>query len=184
MNCYKDTSYRIWQNTSVRLWEKELPGGEKIRRYFFSIFMRETTTAIAGSDYTSAANWAIFLSGFTAIGKCAMEGIDLSYIPAVIVADFGEEIVTGYDGKFEANFLQNTVADLEAIEDLRPKSVDILLVDHVNNMFIYCHNKQILIDRNMKAGEISETRLRLDENARTYDGLYSLLHTLDEVPLT
>lgn len=155
---------------------------DKIHRSFFSVYLRETGTAIATTDYDTTGHWATFLANFTHIGSCAMDGINLNLLPTTIVADFGEELITSYEGNFEANFLQNTVADFQAIEDLRPKFVDILLVDNVNNMFIYIHNKQILIDRHIKSGLIAETRLKLEETARNWDGIYSLLHTLEEIP--
>lgn len=155
---------------------------DNIQRHFFAVYMRENGTLIDTADYDTADHWVTFLANFLHIGFCALGGINLDIIPNSIVGDLGEEIVASYDGDLNIRFLQNTVTDYTAADDMTTKDCDMLLIDQVNNQFCYIHNKEFNIEKSVKSGEISEIKIMLKQRAAEHEGVYGFYYLIDEIP--
>ena len=156
---------------------------DNVKRHFYLVYLRETTTAMAAADYADLSGWNTFLALFNAIGKCENENVKIDEVPNVVVIDYGEEAVTGYNGTIEIKYLQNTVADWTDLDDLRGKNADLLLVDLINLQFWYVHNKRFLIDKNVISGEISYATIKAEiENAEA-SGAYGTIHTHGTIPV-
>ena len=155
-----------------------------VLRHFYTVYMRETTTAMDGDDYTGITVWNSFVATFNAIGKCRNEEVSIKESPNVVVVDFGEERIYSYAGEINIKYIQGLVADMSDLDDLRGHDADMLLVDPINLFFIYVHNQRFLVEKHLVSGEIPEFDIKCEiENAET-SGTYGILHTYGTIPTT
>lgn len=97
----------------------------KKRRY--KLYYRAAASFGAG-NYDTLANYTTFLATFTDAGYCRA-GLGFAIEKGdVEECDDGTELVMGFNGTFEAEFLQTTVADYSALDALEGVSTDFLLV--------------------------------------------------------
>jgi len=153
-----------------------------VLRHFYTVYMRETTTAMAAADYDTLEHWNTFIGLFNAIGKCENEQVSVKETPNVRVVDFGEERIYSYAGEINIKYIQGLVADMSDLDDLRGHDADMLLVDPINLFFIYVHNQRFLVEKHLVSGEIPEFDIKCEiENAET-SGTYGVLHTYGTIP--
>jgi len=97
----------------------------KKRRY--KLYYRAADT-FGSAQYADLSSYNTFLDTFTDAGYCRA-GLGFTTEKGdVEECDDGTEIVMGFNGNFEAEFLQTTVADYTALEALEGVSTDFLLV--------------------------------------------------------
>ena len=153
-----------------------------VKRHFYTVYMRETTTAILSTNYNNLINWNSFLSGFNAIGKCENENVKLDEVPQVVAIDYGEERIHSYNGSIEIKYIQGKVADMEDLDDLRTKDVDLLLVDSINAIFFYIHDKRFLVEKHLTAGQIPEFSIKCEMMNAETSSTYGVIHTYGTIP--
>jgi len=155
---------------------------DNVKRHFYHILMRETGTVIQSTDYDTLDHWSSFIANFTHIGFCANESLHMDLFPKVIVSDLGEEIVASYDGTLEFDYLQTKVADFTAVDDMKTKDCDVLLIGMVNHQFCYLHDKEFLAEKKLIGGDLARIKIKLTITGAEYSGLYGFYYNFDEVP--
>jgi len=127
-----------------------------VKTFYYKMYIREHGTAMASTDYDTAAHWATFLALFTYAGQVENQSLKVSHTPSSeIVVDLGKKRFTTYDAKFEAKYVQGAVADLTAIRtDLIGGDVDILLVDTVNQKAIYIDDVELFVEFVETSGDL------------------------------
>jgi hypothetical protein len=153
-----------------------------VKRHFYVVYMRETTTAIVAANYNKLSNWKTFLNGFNAIVKCENENVKIDEVPNTVAIDFGEERIPSYNGVIEIKYIQGKVADMEDLDDLRTKDADLLLVDSINAIFFYVHNKRFLVEKHLTSGQIPEFSIKCETDAAETSGTYGTIHTYGTIP--
>ena len=153
-----------------------------VKRHFYLVYMRETATAILSTNYNNLTNWNSFLGGFNAIGKCENENVKIDEVPNTVPIDFGEERIHSYNGAIEIKYIQGKVADMEDLDDLRAKDADLLLVDSINAIFFYVHNKRFLVEKHLTSGQIPEFSIKCETEAAETSGTYGTIHTYGTIP--
>ena len=156
---------------------------DNVKRHFYTVYMRETGTAILSTDYDTLAHWNDpWLASFNAIGKCENENVKIDSVPNVVPIDYGEEAIYSYNGTIEIKYLQNLVADWTDLDALRIVNVDLLLVDSINAQFWYIHDKRFLVEKLLTSGEVSHAMIKCEiENAEA-SGVYGVIHTHGTIP--
>lgn len=153
-----------------------------VKRHFYTVYMRETTTAIAAGDYDTLAHWNTFIATFNAIGSCENENIKIDEVPLVTPIDYGEEKIIAYDGNIEIKYLQSAIADFTDIDYLRTVDCDLLLVDSINSIFVYVHDKRFLVEKHIKSGQVAHFIIKAQQVAGEPSGNYSTIYLLGTIP--
>lgn len=153
---------------------------DNIKRHYYQIYMRETGTAIAASDYDTAEHWATFLALFTYIGYCENKNVKVTLAADdPIEIDLGEVLMLGFKGNTDIKFVQSAVADDTALTDMITKDVDLLLVDTTNSKFHYIHDKRLNIEKIINSGEVEHTLIKHEQNVSAYS---DYIHTTNTIP--
>jgi hypothetical protein len=153
-----------------------------VKRHFYTLYMRETTTAVVAGDYDTLSHWNTFVATFNAIGKCANEDVKLDEVPQVVTTDYGEERIFAYNGSIDIKYLQGLVADMTDLDDLRTKDADLLLVDSINLIFFYIHDKRFLVEKHLVSGQIPDFRIKAEVSNAETSGTYGVIHTYGTIP--
>ena len=154
-----------------------------VLRHFYTVYMRETTTVIAAADYADLAGWNTFIATMNAIGSCENEQVKIDEVPLVVPIDYGEERVYAYDGNIEIKYLQNLVVDFTDIDDLRTHDCDLLLVDSINKIFVYVHDKRFLVEKHVRSGQIAHFIIKALQTAGQRSGLYATMYLVGTIPI-
>jgi hypothetical protein len=155
---------------------------DSVKRHFYSVYMRETGTAVASGDYDTLAHWTSFLALFQNIGSCENENVGWDEVPNTVDIDYGEKHPHSYDGTLDVKFIQNAVADFDAIEDMADENCDLLLVDDVNHIFHYFHNKRFKVERHITSGGIPYFNIQLHQISGEVSGSYGFCYLSNSIP--
>ena len=141
-----------------------------IQRTYYTVYMRETGTAIQSSDYADLTSWNAFLALFTEIGWCENKNTKLTTVPSdEVELHNGEKHYLAVQGNFECKFLQSAVADDTALADMSGKDCDLLLVDDTAKKWVYMHNKRFKVEENIVSGEIESSRIYHEQSVPSAD---------------
>ena len=154
-----------------------------VKKHFYIVYMRETSTAIVSTDYDTLGNWNTFIALFTAIGYCENKNVKVDVVPSEpVVVDEGEELNLEYEGNTEIKFLQSAVADDSALEDMTGKDCDMLLVSSRTNKFRYIHNKRFSIEQHVNSGDVEHSIIKHHQFVTALSGIKGYVHTTNTIP--
>jgi len=134
-------------------------------------------------DYDTLANWATFLALFSHIGSCENKNVKFTETPLIVDTDYGEKHAHSYDGKVDIKFLQNAEADFDAVDAMKAENVDMILVDDVNKIFWYFHNKRFKAETHLLSGGVTHFNLQLNQVAGEVSGLYATCYLYGDIPI-
>jgi hypothetical protein len=153
-----------------------------VKRHFYTVYMRLTTTACSSSNYDTLEHWNTFIATFNAIGSFENESLKIDETPNVTIIDYGEEKIHSYEGNIELKYLQSTVDDLTDLAEIRGADCDMLLVDSINLIFFYIHDKRFLVEKHFKSGQVANFIIKAQQIAGERSGSYSTIHTYGTIP--
>ena len=151
-------------------------------RHFFKVYMRATGTAIAAGDIDTLANWTTHLALYAHIGYCEDKQTKYDEIPNTVPIEYGKKHPVTYTGSLEVKLLQNAKADFDAIEAMKAENCDLLLVDNVNHIYIYIHNKRFKVVREIISGGIPNFTIQLNQVAGELTGAYATVYEYGSIP--
>jgi len=153
-------------------------------RHFFKVYMRATGTAIVAGNIDTLAHWADpWLVSFAHIGYCEDKQTKYDEIPNTVPIEYGKKHPVTYTGSLEVKLLQNAKADFDAIEAMKAENCDLLLVDDVNHIYIYIHNKRFKAIREIVSGGIPNFTIQLNQIAGELTGLYATVYEYGTIPI-
>ncbi len=154
-----------------------------IQRHFYVVYMRETGTACAATDYDTLAHWNTFLALFTEIGYCENKNVKIDVERAEpIEIDEGEEYFLEYTGSTEIKYVQNDSTDHAALEDMASKDCDLLLVSSSSAQFIYVHNKRFNVEQHIISGDVEHAIIKHSQRITALSGTNGYIHTIKPIP--
>ncbi len=158
---------------------------DSVVRYHLKVYMRETATAILSTNYDTKAHWDDpWLLTFQHIGYCEDKNIKYDEVPNTVPIQYGEHHPHSYNGTLDIKFIQNAKADFDAIEDMKDENCDLLLVDDVNHIFWYVHNKRFKVERHLVSGGVPYFNIQLNQIAAEVSGTYGVIYLCAAIPTT
>ena len=153
-------------------------------RHHYKVYMRATGTAIAAGNYDTLANWTTFLGLFQHIGITENENVKFDEVPNTVPIEYGEKHPHSYNGTLDVKFLQNAKADFDAIEAVKAENADCLIVDDVNKIWYYIHNKRFKVERHLVSGGIPYFNIQLNQISAEITGSYATVYDFGLIPTT
>jgi hypothetical protein len=151
-----------------------------IKRRFYRVYMRATTTAVVAGDYDNLTHWTTFLATFDYIGYHENKNCKAIMTPNEFVEiDLGEEISLGWEGSIEIKFLESTPAIDTALTEMAGIDCDMLFVDDTNHKFTFIANKRFNIGPNLSSGEVEHTMIRHKQQC---SAITDYFHTRAAIP--
>ena len=157
---------------------------DSVTRHFYSVYMRATGTAIVPStDLDTLAHWTTFKALFANIGSCENENVGWDEVPMTVAVDYGEHHPYSYEGTLDIKFIQNAVADFAAIDAMVAEECDLILVDDINHIVHYFHNKRFKAERHLVSGGVPWFNIQLHQIAGEVSGVYGFCYLTATIPV-
>ena len=157
---------------------------DSVVRHFYKVYMRATGTAIAASDIDTLIHWTDdWLALFQYIGSCENKLTKYDEITNIVPVEFGKNQPHSYNGSLSIKFIQNAKADFDAIEAMKAEECDLLLVDDVNHIYFYIHNKRFKVTREIISGGIPNFIIELNQIAGEISGAYATVYEYGTIPI-
>jgi len=153
-----------------------------VTRTFYKVYMRATGSAIVSGNYDTLSNWTTFLGLFQHVGYCEDKAVTYTETPNTVDIEYGEKHPHSYNGMVDIKFLQNAEADFDAVDAMIAENVDMLLVDDVNHVGWYFHNKRFKAETHLISGGVSFFNLQLNQVAGEVSSTYATCYLYFDIP--
>jgi len=144
--------------------------------------MRATGSVITGANYADKSTWDTYLAGYPHIGSCEDKNVKFTETPNTVDIEYGAKQPHSYNGTVDIKFLQIAEADFDAVDAMIAENVDMILVDDVNHIALYFHNKRFKAETHMISGGVSYFNLQLNQIGGEISGAYATCYLYFDIP--